>query len=95
MLYAFNGLHKEGVGDARFEQRDKDRPIISNLFDTFVAVRAPPVNQSLVLSMENLSEKLQRIGKFFFHPWAKFIINPFGIHFFILNPICKETHRYS
>lgn len=37
VLYAFNGLYKEE--DGRFEQRDKNRPIISNLFDTFVAVR--------------------------------------------------------
>lgn len=37
-LYVFNGLHNDPEGHT-FEQRDRDRPVISNLFDTFLAVR--------------------------------------------------------
>ncbi|CAN0159794.1 unnamed protein product [Ascophyllum nodosum] len=37
-LYVFNGLHHD-ADDAKFEEKDRDRPVISNLFDTFVAVR--------------------------------------------------------
>lgn len=36
-LYVFNGLHNNPEGGT-FEERDADRPIISNLYDTFVAV---------------------------------------------------------
>eukprot|EP00903_Cladosiphon_okamuranus_P022140 g20361.t1 len=37
-LYVFNGLHNDEDGPT-FEERDQARPVISNLFDTFVAVR--------------------------------------------------------
>eukprot|EP00752_Nemacystus_decipiens_P007952 g7105.t1 len=37
-LYVFNGLHEDPDGPT-FEERDQARPVISNLFDTFVAVR--------------------------------------------------------
>lgn len=37
-LYVFNGLHNNPEGHT-FEERDANRPVISNLFDTFVAVR--------------------------------------------------------
>lgn len=36
-LYVFNGLHDDPDGPT-FEERDQARPVISNLFDTFVAV---------------------------------------------------------
>lgn len=36
-LYVFNGLHNDPDGPT-FEERDQARPVISNLFDTFVAV---------------------------------------------------------
>lgn len=36
-LYVFNGLHNNPDGET-FEERDRDRPVISNLYDTFVAV---------------------------------------------------------
>lgn len=36
-LYVFNGLHNDPNGPT-FEERDSARPVISNLFDTFVAV---------------------------------------------------------
>ena len=37
-LYVFNGLHNDPDGPT-FEERDQDRPPMSTLFDTFVAVR--------------------------------------------------------
>lgn len=50
----FNGLHDDPNGPT-FEERDRARPVISNLFDTFVAVSKlsnPPhatIQQSIFL----------------------------------------------
>lgn len=44
VLYAFNGVDTEAAGAGlSFEKSERDRPVISNLFDTFVAVSSSPV----------------------------------------------------